>query len=36
MDDAVDDRDLENLTQKSLNLIYGYIPSYCYIINSPE
>ena len=36
MEDALGDRDLKRLHQRRLNCIYGYISSYCLIINSPE
>ena len=36
MEDAVDNRYLKKLNQRSLNIIAGSISSYRYIINSPE
>ena len=36
MEDAVGDRDLNNLPQISMNLISGSISNYFYIINSTE
>ena len=36
MDDAVDERDLKRIPQRSLTFIDGSISSYCSILNSPE
>ena len=36
MEDYVSDRALKRLNQRRLNLIYGYISSYCSIINPPK
>ena len=36
MEDAIFDRALKRLHQQSLNIIDGYISSYCSILNSPE
>ena len=36
MEDSVSDRALKRLSQRRLNLIYGYISSYCSILNSPK
>ena len=36
MENAIGDRALNSLHQKSLKLIDGYISSYCYILNSPK
>ena len=36
IEDSVGDRSLKRLPLIRLNLIYGYISSYWYIINSPE
>ena len=36
VEDAVGDRDLKRIPQRRLNLIYGYISGYYYILNSPE
>ena len=36
MEDAIFDRALKRLHQQSLNIIDGYISSYCSILNSPR
>ena len=36
IEDGIGDRDLKGLRQRRLNLIDGYISSYCYILNSPR
>ena len=36
LEDTFGDRDLKRLPQRRLKFIYGYISSYCSILNSPE